>query len=225
MTKYFPGKQPRRQARGQKRVDELLKAAGEVFQQAGYENATTNAIAAKAGVSPGTLYQFFLNKQAMAEALANEYATRNQAVHESLPVLDVAEIPLRELIDRLVDPFLEFRRNAPGFEALFIGSIVSRELAVRVQTLHEQLKHRIARIVQMRAPYLAPDVVHTYAETSVRIVKGLLPMALNGSTQERAAGACELKLVMERYLAPIEGAKIAKKAAKRKLHIERARGT
>jgi AcrR family transcriptional regulator len=215
VKKVFKEKPPRRQARGQKRIDELLRAAGEVFQQAGYENATTNAIAARAGVSPGTLYQFFPNKQAMAEALANEYAARNHAVHESLPAFDVSEIPFRELIDRLVDPFLEFRRNAPGFEALFIGSVVSRELAVRVQTLHEQLKQRIARIIQTRAPHLAPDLVHTYAETSVRIVKGLLPMALNGSAQERAAGARELKLVMGRYLAPAEGAKITQTTKKK----------
>ena len=131
---------PRRQARGQKRIAQLLRAAGEIFAETGYENATTNAIAARAGVSPGTLYQFFPNKQAMAEALANEYARQNQALHERVFDVSAASMPLRELIDRLVSPFLEFRRNAPGFEALFIGSVVSRELAERSQMLHLQLK-------------------------------------------------------------------------------------
>src|SRR5271168_5137136 len=100
-------KQPRRQARGEKRIAELLRAAGEVFAEVGFEQSTTNAIAAKAGVSPGTLYQFFPNKQAIAEALANAYAAKNQALHESVFELSAAEVPLRDLIDRLVDPFLE----------------------------------------------------------------------------------------------------------------------
>ena len=207
--------QPRRQARGQKRIAQLLRAAGEVFQEVGYEGATTNAIAARAGVSPGTLYQFFSNKQALAEALANQYAARNRTVHESTFDASVAKIPLHELIDRLVDPFLEFRRNAPGFEALFTGSVVSRELAERVQTLHEGLKQRVAALVRLRGPHLPEDTVLTCAETTVQIVKGLLPLALNGPPKQREAGARELKLVMERYLSPLEGIEAEARAKKR----------
>src|SRR5580658_9551771 len=106
-------KSPRRQERGKKRMAELLRAAGQVFADVGYETATTNAIAARAGVSPGTLYQFFPNKQAIAEALANAYAAKNQALNDVFE-LSAAEVPLRDLIDQLVGPFLEFRRNSPG---------------------------------------------------------------------------------------------------------------
>jgi AcrR family transcriptional regulator len=204
MPKNSQVETPHRQARGKKRMAQLLRAAGEVFAEAGYENATTNAIAAKAGVSPGTLYQFFSNKLAMAEALANEYAAKNRAVHESVFDLNVATMPLRDLIDRLVDPFLEFRRNAPGFEALFVGSVVSRELADRIQGLHGQMKGRIARLIETRLPHISSEVVQTYAETSVQIVKGLLPLALNGDTKQRKVGERELKLVLERYLAPLD---------------------
>jgi len=182
----------------------LLRAAGQVFADVGYENATTNAIAARAGVSPGTLYQFFPNKQAIAEALADAYAAQNQALHESVFDLNAAEVPLRDLIDRLVDPFLEFRRNAPGFDTLFVGSVVSRELAERIQSLHQQMQQRIVQLIQMRAPHLSAKVIQTAAETSVQIVKGLLPLALDGSPKQREVGQRELKLVLERYLAPLD---------------------
>jgi len=181
-----------------------VRAAGEIFAETGYENATTNAIAARAGVSPGTLYQFFPNKQAMAEALANEYAAQNQALHERVFDVRAASMPLRKLIDRLVGPFLEFRRNAPGFEALFVGSVVSRELAERSHTLHQQLKQRVARLIHLRGPHLSPEAVEISAETTVQIVKGLLPLALNGDAQQRRNGERELKLVLERYLAPLD---------------------
>jgi AcrR family transcriptional regulator len=204
MSKNSQDKTPRRQERGKKRMAELLRAAGQVFADVGYENATTNAIAARAGVSPGTLYQFFPNKQAIAEALANAYAAKNQALHESVFDLSAAEVPLRDLIDRLVGPFLEFRRNAPGFETLFVGSVVSRELAERIQALHQQMKQRIAHLIQMRAPHLSAKMIQTAAETSVQIVKAMLPLALDGSAKQREVGERELKLVLERYLAPLD---------------------
>lgn len=183
---------------------ELLRAAGEVFAEVGYENATTNAIAARAGVSPGTLYQFFPNKQALAEALANEYASRNQVVHETPSDLRVTETSLREIIDRLVDPFLEFRRSAPGFQALFTGSVVSHELAERSRVLHQQLTQRIARLIHLRNPRLDAEEVERAAQTSVQIVKGMLPLALEGTSKQREIGGREMKLVLERYLAPLE---------------------
>jgi AcrR family transcriptional regulator len=204
MSKYFQDKTPRRQERGKKRMAELLRAAGEVFADVGYENATTNAIAARAGVSPGTLYQFFPNKEALAEALANAYAAKHQALHDSFFDPSAAEVPLRDLIDRLVDPFLEFRRNSPGFDSLFVGSVVSRELAERIQALQQQIMQRIAHVIQMRAPHLSAKMLQTAAETSLQIVKGLLPLALDGSAKQREVGERELKLVLERYLAPLE---------------------
>jgi AcrR family transcriptional regulator len=211
--------EPRRQARGQKRIAQLLKAAGEVFQESGYEGATTNAIAARAGVSPGTLYQFFSNKQALAQALANEYARQRLAVHEDAFAHDSRELPLKELIDRLVDPFLAFRRSAPGFEALFTGSVVSRELADSVHALHGQLEERIAELVRKRVPHMSEDRVKVCAATSVQIVKGLLPLSLKGTQKQREAAACELKLVLERYLAPLNeiehGSKPGKPAARK----------
>jgi AcrR family transcriptional regulator len=198
-------KSPNRQARGQKRIAELLRAAGEVFAEVGYDGATTNAIAAKAAVSPGTLYQFFPNKQAIAEALANEYAAKNRAVHESAFAFDPAALSLHEVIDRTVDPFLAFRQDAPGYDALFIGTVVSAELGKRTQALHEGLKQRIAQLILRRRPHMKQIELLRHAEVSVQIVKGLLPLALRGSAKQRAAGAIEMKLVLERYLAPIVG--------------------
>jgi len=192
-------KPPKRQARGQKRIEQLLHAAGQVFAESGYENATTNAIAARAGVSPGTLYQFFANKQAMAEALAADYAERDRSAHEQATEMEIARLPLAELVDRVIDPFLTFRKNAPGFEALFTGSVVSPELAGRIQLLHEGLKDRVKRMIALRSPHIAARDVETYAEVSIQIVKGLLPMALKSRT-----GVRELKTVLERYLAPLD---------------------
>jgi AcrR family transcriptional regulator len=57
-----PSKRPRRKAkqeRARKTVEALLEAAARVLRQRGYSAATTNRIADAAGVSVGTLYEYF----------------------------------------------------------------------------------------------------------------------------------------------------------------------
>jgi hypothetical protein len=50
---------------------------------------------------------------------------------------------------------------------------------------------------------MRPNVVQQCAEVSVQIVKGLLPLTLQGTAEQRKAGAREMKLVLERYLVPV----------------------
>jgi AcrR family transcriptional regulator len=202
MNAKQPTERPQRQARGQKRMAELLRAAGEVFEEVGYERATTNAIAAKAGVSPGTLYQFFSNKQEIAEALANAYTAQGEAIHAGAFGVEPGSVTLKELLDRTVDPFLEFRQNAPGYDALFIGMLSSPELALRVRSMHEGLKKRLATLMRPHIPNSEKDS-ERYAEVCVHIFKGLLPLALQGTPQERKLGAQAIKDVLEGYLLPI----------------------
>jgi AcrR family transcriptional regulator len=152
-----------------------------MFAEVGYEQATANAIAAKARVSPGTLYQFFPNNQAIAEALANEYARKDEEVHESAFDIDPRDLTVHEIVSRTVGPFLAFKRDAPGFEALFTGSVVSRELADRIQSLHQELKQKIARLIQLRCPRMRQEGILVCAEISCQIVKGLLPLARVGN--------------------------------------------
>ena len=49
----------------------MLEAAIRILDKEGMEGLTTNAIAAKAGVCIGTLYQYFPNKEAILDALAD----------------------------------------------------------------------------------------------------------------------------------------------------------
>jgi AcrR family transcriptional regulator len=201
-----PAAAPRRQARGERRIAQLLDAAGEVFATVGYDAATTNAIAAQAGVSPGTLYQFFPNKQAMAEALATEYAARYKVASDrALDPAGTTDLTFEALVDRLTDPLLAFHREAPAFEALFTGSVVSPDLAERIQQFHTELCSQLERIFAARRPDLAQAVIHSHAQVAIQIFKGLLPLAKTGGPEQRKQGARELKTVIERYLRPVLG--------------------
>src|SRR5215813_13411256 len=64
------------QQRGERRVAELLKAAASEFAEVGYDAATMKAIAERAGASIGAIYQYFPNKQAVVNALRNQYVSK-----------------------------------------------------------------------------------------------------------------------------------------------------
>ena len=63
-----------KQQRGKQRVAELLRAATTVFAEKGYEAATMTEIAACADAPIGSLYQFFPDKEALADTLVQNYA-------------------------------------------------------------------------------------------------------------------------------------------------------
>ena len=60
-----------RQERSRQKVELILEAAVRILERRGMEGLTTNAVAASAGVSIGTLYQYFPNKAAILDALAD----------------------------------------------------------------------------------------------------------------------------------------------------------
>ena len=68
-----------RQARAGETVEPILEAAAQVLEAGGLAGFTTNAVAERAGVSIGTLYQYFADKHAMLLALARAQIRRGLA--------------------------------------------------------------------------------------------------------------------------------------------------
>jgi len=196
----------RRQARGERRMAGILDAAAGVFADAGYERATTNAIAAAAGISPGSLYQFFPNKEAIAEALADRFVTQMRAAHEAaFTGVDFARVGLDEVLDRVVDPILAFNLANPGFEAIFARPDMPAGLAAAAQPIQSALLSRVEAILVARAPGLTTDQHGRTARVSIQIFQAMLPLVLAADEDERPAVVGELKKVLRGYLGPVIG--------------------
>lgn len=195
---------PRRQARGQRRIAEILDAAAQVLAQNGYEAATTNAIAAAAGISPGSLYQFFPNKEAISQALADRFVTQMRDAHaEAFDSTDFAAISLDELLDRVVDPIVAFNLANPGFKAIFARPDMPAGLATSAQPIQEALLGRLERVLIIRAPDLTPAERSRSAQVLIHIFKTMIALLLATEEHERPAMMRELKKVLRGYLAPI----------------------
>src|SRR5258705_5050607 len=105
MPELKPRKVPR-QSRSIATFDAILEACARLLKAGDYASVTTNHIAERAGVSVGTLYEFFPNKEAIVAALAERHLSRLIAeVSEGLDAafaLDVwvaAEVLIRRVVD------------------------------------------------------------------------------------------------------------------------------
>lgn len=103
------------QARSKATVAAILEAAAQVLRAEGLEGTTTARIAERAGVSVGTLYQYFTDKDAIYEVLGEELLARIEARSTEyllqIPVGGALDEVLPALIDGLigvhtVDPVL-----------------------------------------------------------------------------------------------------------------------
>src|SRR5579862_4231639 len=87
------------QDRSSQRVKLMLQAAAELIAEVGYEKMTMTGIAQRAATSVGSLYQYYPDKQTIAQALVEqlgeEMEERWTPLFEMVPRLEAAEIARR----------------------------------------------------------------------------------------------------------------------------------
>ena len=87
-NRFTPRKRPI-QRRSQATVDAILDAAAQVLRKKGYAKTTTNGIAERAGVSIGSLYEYFPNKDAV-------FATLQEKLHRAQLDSVIGQISIAE---------------------------------------------------------------------------------------------------------------------------------
>ncbi|WP_432103952.1 TetR/AcrR family transcriptional regulator [Streptomyces sp. bgisy091] len=197
------GRPRRRQARGEARIAQLLEAAAGVFCASGYNGASTNAIAREAGVSPGTLYQFFPNKEAIAIELGERLMHRWQETYGAAFVSDHLELPLAEMLDTVLDPLIAFNCENPAFAVLTHGSDIPGVISHEHDALHATMLTRTERLLGTYLPELPAELVTRTAEMAFVIFKGGLDLVMEHEGTDREAYTRELKTAMYRYLEPL----------------------
>ncbi|WKG03407.1 TetR/AcrR family transcriptional regulator [Mycolicibacterium sp. HK-90] len=139
-----PRKAPRQQ-RSRETVDVVLEAAAQVFDREGI-SATTNRIAERAGVSIGSIYQYFPNKQALLHALAQRHVSK--AVEQLEAVCDelrAQEPPFDDTMRTILDTVVELHSDRPGLHGLMHRVVQPRadELAA-LQRFEDRLTREVA---------------------------------------------------------------------------------
>ncbi len=166
-----PRKQPS-QARAQNTVEAIVEATARILEDDGHRGFTTNAVAERAGVSIGTLYQYFPNKDALVGALIGRETSLLVGDAEVACAQESGPVALDMLIDAAVAHqlrrpalarLLDFEESRLPFDA------DTRQVRDRFRTI---LLHLLAR------PDLPPQANLATATADVAaIIQGMLDAA------------------------------------------------
>jgi AcrR family transcriptional regulator len=197
---YRPRKEPT-QERARFTVNAILDAVARIVAE-GEERLNTNLAAKRAGVSVGSLYQYFSSKEALLAALMRRVMRSRAAILEA-EVARGGELPLLLLARRLVDALVDARRDTRLERALVFLFVRLRETDV-VRALDAELM-RIARDtlagMAHRTRPVDPDIAAFLLVHSLRTVLTVAaverPELLRNETFRD-----ELARMMASYLAP-----------------------
>ncbi|MGB3542976.1 TetR/AcrR family transcriptional regulator [Rubrivirga sp.] len=111
----LPRKRPQ-QERSRITVEAVLEAAAQVLEAGGYAGLTTTAVAERAGVSIGTLYQYFPDKDAVVAGLVEDWI-ENEARSVRRAFEDVESLDLEDAIAPLIEAFVSVFSGRTGRSA------------------------------------------------------------------------------------------------------------
>ncbi len=115
-------RKPPQQARSKATIDAILTATARVLVKEGFDRASTNRIAEAAGVSVGSLYQYFPSKEALVAALVERH-TDLMSAELSSAFERVAKLPLAAAARELVELLLRAHAIEPALHKVLIEQV------------------------------------------------------------------------------------------------------
>lgn len=175
-----------RQARSAARVELLLDVAEEVFEEVGYDAATTNLVAQRAGVPVGTLYRWFPDKVALAEALTDRYLDRLVTLYTELLTDLPPEERIGDFLHRVMARLVTETRGQKALPALLVSAMVPGNRSPAGARMRDGLQGHIRGLIELRVPGIPADVRDRTAEVCVTLAHLVIAAAADGDLdQER----------------------------------------
>jgi len=171
-----PRKAPR-QARSKATVDVILEATARVLVRDGYALASTNRIAEAAGVSIGSLYQYFPSKQALVTALRRRHAEQMLAM-----LLEVgrgaAEASAVDAVKILVHAVVVAHRVDPQLHRV-LGEEVPRPYATEGRTdIEADMRAQTKSLLLVHRAHILPTDLDLASLVLFHLVESLVHAAV-----------------------------------------------
>jgi AcrR family transcriptional regulator len=180
-----------KQARGQQRVDEILDAAERLTRTTSWDKLSTNHIAAEAGIPIGSLYQFFSNKHAIAQALVERYVVSIEEAFASLPK-NIETMSPAELVNTIFDSLLVATQKQKGLHAMLIATSEESEIGKISAPIRNLLRDQIERMLAARAPWMSPADRKIHALMSHLTNRAIFVQSISLNKQGDQTGAQRL---------------------------------
>ena len=201
-----PRKRPQ-QARSRLTVEAVVEAAAQVLVADGYDALTTTRVAERAGVSIGTLYQYFPDKDDLVAALVEGHlAAEEAALAAAFADLEAAggsaEVPLADAIDRLVGAFVSVFAEAPERSSALYAQVPYVKWQSGVLGVARRTTEAVTTLLQAHAADLRRPDATLAAFVVVHAVDTLTQRAVTERPADVASGVVTAEAVdlVRRYL-------------------------
>jgi AcrR family transcriptional regulator len=157
------------QRRSQLTVTAILDAAARVFEERGFDAGTTNRVAEKAGVSIGSLYEYFPNKDALLVAVVERELERERSKLLAILAPAASERGLAAQLHAFVETLVELHARRPALHRILFEQADHPPAAhACVLRFEESLAHALAESLRGARPLLRdPDTAaHLIVQTS-----------------------------------------------------------
>lgn len=116
------------QNRSKARVDSVLEAAKGLIREHGSSNLKMKEIAQRAGVTIGSIYQYFPNKEAIVEALARDYMSQLvPQISKAVATIDSVE-QAKTVIETIMDEYYTVYKKEPVLQDIWIAIAADKNL-------------------------------------------------------------------------------------------------
>ncbi len=199
-----PRKRPR-QERSRDTVDTILAATARVLVKQGFDGLTTNGVATAAGVSIGSLYQYFPNKEALVAALIERHVEQMSAAIRA-ELARVALMPIAKAARAVIELTIKAHAIDPALHRVLTEQVPRIGKLAKLRELDEISLRMIVGVLEarraelaIRDPELAAFVLVSTIESIVHRAALLYPERLRDPRL-----VDEATLVVTRYLGVAE---------------------
>ena len=182
-------------------MERILDATASLLSEMAVDKITTAAIAEKAGVPIGSVYQYFPNKLAVLAQLARRVMAEVDMKTASLIAEDFGVLPWDQAIDRAIDATMQGYSEQPGYVQLLLSIRPTPEFGAITDESNERVAALLALHPALQA-LIPEDRIQLVTRSAIRAVNSLQDWALSVDDPEKANEIIgEMKTLLKGYLA------------------------
>src|SRR5581483_5981039 len=186
------------QERSRETVAVILEAAARILEEQGFEGYNTNAVAERGGVSVGSVYQYFPNKDAMTLALIARFENEIvEAVHTAAVASEGKD--LRTSLKLLVGGLLQAHEGRANLNRILETEEARLRPASSETSAALHLKKSIASLLAQRTGELGTRVDAAAIDDIIVITRAMVDDALHKDVSRSVASRRILRAI-EGYL-------------------------
>jgi AcrR family transcriptional regulator len=137
-----------RQSRSKATVNAIVEAAARILADDGWRGVNTNAIARRAGVSVGSVYEYFPDKQAILAVIIDRHLAAGEAMLADAAKGLSGRLEIDDIVRALVYGFIRLHQDDPRLHRVLAGEVpISSAQRERIEALRSGIIALVAKVL------------------------------------------------------------------------------